>query len=346
MDKEVSLNLYQAIKSGNINAETYLLTVLDGDEIGEKAVVTDHKMTWASDEDGFLRKHEETLTAGGESGVFELDGRSVFRELLGSDKEIVICGGGHVSMPIITIGRMMGFQVTVIEDRPMFANNARRQGATKVICDSFEKALETIGGNADTFFIIVTRGHRYDKECLRSIAKKPHAYIGMIGSRRRVGMVKETLAEEGISREVLDSVYTPIGLDIGAETPEEIAVAIMAEVIEVKNKKKRNFGIPKDIMKVLLSDERDPMMMATIITRKGSAPREVGTKMLIRKDGSTVGTIGGGCVESDIMTRAREILMDGEPQAEIRHVDMTGTDDAENDGMVCGGIIDVLLEIV
>ena len=171
------------------------------------------------------------------------------------------------------------------------------------------------------------------------------AYTGMIGSRRRVGIVKNDLAEEGISREVLDSVYTPIGMDIGAETPEEIAVAIMAEIIEVKNRKKRNFGFPKDVMKALLSDERDPYVMATIISRKGSAPRGLGTKMLIAADGGIIGTIGGGCVEGSVIQKGRRMLLNREHKPVVMDVDMTG-DAAEDEGMVCGGKVQVLLEIV
>ena len=90
-----------------------------------------------------------------------------------------------------------------------------------MICEPFARGLEKVKGDADTFFIIVTRGHQYDKECLNAISRKPHAYIGMIGSRRRVAMVKESLiGEYGCDPSVIDSVYTPIGLKIGAETPE------------------------------------------------------------------------------------------------------------------------------
>ena len=336
--------LYEAVRNANINSESYMLTLIKGSNFGEKALVSEGELAWISDEAGFLANHKDIVEGVKESGLLTIDGQEVFCEQLGNEKEIVICGGGHVSMPIITIGRMMGCHVTVIEDRPKFANNARRQGASAVICDDFGAALDTIEGNEDTFFVIVTRGHRYDKECLRKIAQKKHAYIGMIGSRRRVSMVKQTLEDEGIPKEVLDSVYTPIGLDIGAETPEEIAVAIMAEVIQVKNVKKRNFGISKDIMKILLSDDREPVVLATIVTRMGSAPREVGTKMIIRSDGSIVGTLGGGCAESDVVLKARQMLMDEEP-TQLYRVDMTENDDAENDGMVCGGIIDVMLEI-
>lgn len=345
MNDGPKLNFYDVISEANINSESWLMTVADGDHAGEKALKSAGELTWVSDEDGFIRAHEADVKAISESGLAEIDGVRVYAEHLGSEKEIVICGAGHVSMPIISIGKMMGCRVTVIDDRLKFANNAIAQGADEVKFKEFEDALEEIPGNDDTFFVIVTRGHRYDKECLRSIAKKPHAYIGMIGSRRRVKIVKDDLAAEGISREVLDSVYTPIGLDIGAETPEEIAVAIMAEIIEVKNKKKRNFGFPKDVMKALLSDERDRMTMATIISRQGSAPRGMGTKMLIMRDGGIVGTIGGGCVEGNVIAKGRRMLLDEDHKPVIMEVDMSG-DAAEDEGMVCGGRVQVLLETV
>ena len=336
------MNFYEAISEANMNAETWLITVADGDFAGEKAMISSGEIVWKSDENGFAKAHEEELKTVSESGLSTVDGCRVYSELLGNEKKIVVCGAGHVSMPIISIGKMMGMHVTVIDDRLKFANNAIAQGADEVKFKEFEDALSEIDGDDDTFFVIVTRGH---KECLRSIAKKRHAYIGMIGSRRRVKIVKDDLEAEGISREVLDTVYTPIGLDIGAETPEEIAVAIMAEIIEVKNRKKRNFGFHKDVMNALLSDERDKMTMATIISRQGSAPRGMGTKMLIARDGSIVGTIGGGCVEGSVIAKGRRMLLDEGHKPVIMEVDMSG-DAAEDEGMVCGGRVKVLLETV
>ena len=339
------LNFYDVISEANINAETWLITVADGDNAGEKAVMSAGELVWKSSEDGFVKAHEEMIRDVTESGLRTIDGCSVYSELLGNEKKIVICGAGHVSMPIISMGKRMGCHVTVIDDRLKFVNNAIAEGADEVKFAEFEDALSEIDGDEDTFFVIVTRGHRYDKECLKSIAQKRHAYIGMIGSRRRVKIVKDDLAEEGVSKDVLDSLYSPIGLDIGAETPEEIAIAILAEIIEVKNKKNRNFGFSKDVMKRLLSDERDKLTMATIISRQGSAPRGVGTRMLITREGETVGTIGGGCIEGNVIAKGRRMLLDGEHKPVIMEVDMSG-DAAEDDGMVCGGTVKVLLEIV
>lgn len=101
--------------------------------------------------------------------------RSFFENMEMYVDHLVICGGGHVSIPMITIGKILGFYVSVLEDRPLFANHARRAGADQVICDTFYEALQQIEGSADTYFVVVTRGHRYDTECLRSILKKENA---------------------------------------------------------------------------------------------------------------------------------------------------------------------------
>ena len=350
MDTGSRMNFYEAVSEVNINAENWMITVVDGDHAGEKAILSGGELTWNSEEGGFITEHQDALKQqilSAESGSFliETDGIRVYVELLCNEKEMVICGAGHVSMQMIAISKMMGMRVTAIDDRLKFANDAIAQGADRVIFKEFEDALAEIPGSMDTYFVIVTRGHRYDKECLRSICAKPHAYIGMMGSRRRVLIVKNDLAEEGVPREILDSVYTPIGLNIGAETPEEIAVAVMAEIIEVKNKKNRNFGIPQDVMKALLSDERDRMTMATIISRQGSAPRGIGTKMLIARDGGIVGTIGGGCIEGTVIAKGRRMLLDEDHRPVVVEVDMSN-DAAEDEGMVCGGRVKVLLETV
>ena len=278
-----------------------------------------------------------------DAGEREEDGGDVFRERIGRQPKLIICGAGHVSVPIIKMGKMLGFAVTVLEDRPRFADNARAAGADTVICEAFEKALEGIHGDSDSWFVIVTRGHRYDTICLENILHKTYAYVGMMGSRRRVAIVKDQLEESGISRETLDAVHTPIGLKIGAETPEEIAVSVMAEIIQVKNSREKGGGYSGEMLGVLVSEEGRKKVVATIVSRKGSAPRSVGTKMLIFEDGTTVDTIGGGCVESEIMQKALLMMRAGEPRFQVCRVDMT-SDAAEDEGMVCGGVVEVMME--
>ena len=121
-----------------------------------------------------------------------------------------------------------------------------------------------------------------------------------------MAIVKEELFEQGHEREKLDEVYTPIGLKIGAETPEEIAVSVMAEIIQVKHEKAEGCGYSKELLEALCDEDckKQKKVLATIISRKGSAPRGVGTKMLILEDGTLIDTIGGGCAESDVITKA------------------------------------------
>lgn len=339
------MNFYQIVDGLDLNIPCTTATVLNGPYEGEKAVFADGTFYWGSDENGFIKSHEDIFTDLYMTGVKTVNGTQVYCEILNNSKQMVICGAGHVSIPVIRMGKMLDFHITVIEDRPKFADNARAAGADTVICNSFGEALREIPGDENTYFVIVTRGHRYDLDCIRAIVEKPHAYIGMIGSHSRVKKIIELLKEEGTDHQVVDSVHTPIGLDIAAETPEEIAVAIIAEIIEVKNRNKKNSGYPRDLMKSLVQTEKPGRILATIISRKGSAPREVGAKMLICQDGTVIGSVGGGCVESAVISKARRILVTGAKKIQIYEADMTGLQ-AEEDGMVCGGVEEILLEYI
>ncbi|OPX81477.1 MAG: putative xanthine dehydrogenase subunit A [Pelotomaculum sp. PtaB.Bin013] len=147
--------------------------------------------------------------------------------------QILILGGGHIARPLVKMASILGYNTTVVDDRPTFANTARFPEAGQVICDSFGNFLKSLETGDETFIVIITRGHTHDLECLRDVINQPAAYIGMIGSRRKVRGIITQLEEEGISSERLKEVYSPIGLDIGAETPEEIALSILAEIVNV-----------------------------------------------------------------------------------------------------------------
>ncbi len=263
---------------------------------------------------------------------------TMFVEPLSSERQLIVCGGGHVSLPVATIGKILGFKVTVIDDRSYFANTQRFPDC-RVICQPFAIALADLGG-PDCYVVIVTRGHQYDSDCLRMVLQKENAYVGMIGSRNRVALVKQTIAEEGIPQERIDKVYSPIGLNIGAETPEEIAVAIMAEIIQVK--KEAGSGIANREVEEHLATKGDMgEAMVTIIRRQGSAPREAGSKMIVREDGQCFGTVGGGCVES--YAKQRALLSIDNKQLSVFAADISGAEVAD-EGMVCGGAVDFLIE--
>ena len=127
-----------------------------------------------------------------------------------------------------------GWRIVVVDDRPDFANAERFPDADEIFCGDYGDALSRYPINSATYVIAVTRGHKHDEIALKAVINSPACYIGMIGSKRRVATVLRHLEEEGVAKDKLDRVWTPIGLDIGAETPEEIAVSIAAEMIMVR----------------------------------------------------------------------------------------------------------------
>lgn len=324
----------------NISAVT-----VSGLQIGKRALWTDGHLIYFEGDRKFWEEKQKAILSTRDGQILTFKDTGIFVEIVHSFPEIVICGGGHISMPLIQMGKMLGFYITVIEDRPKFARNAEEAGADKVVCDNFKSALEKIEGGQDKYFIIVTRGHRFDQLCLEQILYKSNAYIGMIGSRSRVKKVKEDVLLKGVSKEKMDKIYSPIGLSIHAETPEEIAVSIMAEIIQVKNLKCCGIGFDKKIINGLLSKENKNIDKAfvTIIERRGSAPRSTGAKMVVFRDGTVIGSIGGGCVEAEMFHHAVWCMT--EKKSEVFGFDMSG-EKAEEEGMVCGGTIKVLIESV
>ncbi len=147
---------------------------------------------------------------------------------------LLVVGGGHVGKALAVIGDLCGFSIVVVDDRPEYANAERFPEAERVIRGRFDEVLAEYPFDANTYVVCVTRGHKHDETSLRQVVGKPAAYVGMIGSRRRVAAVLQHLVEDGADPAAVARVHTPIGLDIGAETPEEIAVSIMAEIIQVR----------------------------------------------------------------------------------------------------------------
>ena len=148
---------------------------------------------------------------------------------------LLVVGGGHVGLAVGQLGAMLGMDVAIIDDREDYANAERFPYEARVICGDFGEELERFPITANTYIVLVSRGHKVDELALRAVAERGAGYVGMIGSKRRTRTVLQHLAEAGIDREALDRVFTPIGLDIGAETPEEIAVSVLGEIILVRH---------------------------------------------------------------------------------------------------------------
>ena len=265
-------------------------------------------------------------------------------------ERLIVLGAGHIALPVCEFAAKSGFSVIVCDDRPDFANRQRFPDAEEVICDSFENAIRRVKLTAYDYVVVITRGHRHDADCLRAIfpGTQP-AYLGLIGSRRRVKGLFGMLEEEGYDRALMDRICTPIGLNIGSVTPGEIAISILAEVVAYKRLPEHsNDGIrccnDSDVeMSTLryLAENDEPKAIVTVIDTKGSTPREAGAKMAVSPLGKVVGSIGGGCSEGAVIRDAIRII--GTGTYKLVDIDLTG-DVAESDGMVCGGTMQVLIE--
>jgi xanthine dehydrogenase accessory factor len=163
------------------------------------------------------------------AGQGDLD---AFFEVLARPAELVIVGAGHIAVPLARLGSLLGFHVTVLDDRPEYASTERFPDAHRIVVGPYAQSLSSLDIHARSYIVLVTRGHVHDAACLEMVIGGPAAYIGMIGSKRRVRTVLETMKSR--QGDPGRHVHAPIGLDIGAQSPTEIAVAIMAEIIAVR----------------------------------------------------------------------------------------------------------------
>ncbi|MFP4348583.1 MAG: xanthine dehydrogenase accessory protein XdhC [Desulfococcaceae bacterium] len=151
-------------------------------------------------------------------------------------KTAFLFGAGHVSRQLAKLTQMVGFRTVVLDDRSEFANRDRFPGVDQVhVLDRFENTFSGLSTDSNSFIVILTRGHSHDRTVLAQALRTQAGYIGMIGSHRKRDTIYRSLRDEGFTTADLDRVHCPIGLDIGGETPEEIAVSIVAEMIEVRS---------------------------------------------------------------------------------------------------------------
>lgn len=283
--------------------------------------------------------------------TFEADGTEYIRGFRPKER-LILLGGGHIAQALAGFAARLGFSVWVADDRPAFANHMLFSCADEVICETFPNAIKRIDIRESDYVAVLTRGHRWDADCLRLIlpGRQPK-YLGMIGSKRRVSGLLKLLEEEGFDRGSLAGIHSPIGLSIGALTPEEIAVSILAELIQCRRQdtcrhKGGRFLVCEDTDLSLLEflvQEPTPKVLLIVYETQGSTPVKAGAMMAVDRNGRAVGTIGGGCGEHSVIMEARNIIGTGGKCCVT--VDM-GNDIAEEEGMVCGGRMRVLAEDV
>ena len=253
MNNELLQQLLASIDRGEAVA---LLSVTAGDG-GFAAAVGRHALIWADESrpqlgdlaigelmaeveqathDALALRQHRHLSYQTEKGTLK-----VFVEVQAQPPHLIIVGAGHIAVPLAAIAKINDFRVTILDDRPQYAHRSRFPTADQIIAGPFRAELAKlraeVGLDQHTYIVLVTRGHQYDVESLLEVLDDELAYIGMIGSQRRVRAVFELLErEQQIAPEQFDRVHAPIGIDIGARTPAEIAVCIMAEMINVLRK--------------------------------------------------------------------------------------------------------------
>lgn len=256
-------------------------------------------------------------------------------ETVKTEPHLFLFGAGHIAKALYDIAVLMGMRMTVVDDRPELLN-AERFPLAERHAAPYETLLAREYSIISPYWVIFTHGHSFDTGCLRYALRHQGAYTGMIGSAAKAERTLNDLRNEGFPEDKLRAVHTPIGINIGAETPEEIAVSIMAEIISVYRGEKNTVSVDPALLREL--SEREGIVVR-IISKKGSAPRAQGAMMLVTES-DTFSTIGGGALEQMAIAEAREMLKDGRNVLK-KHSDLSAGGDI---GMVCGGNADLLFK--
>lgn len=218
--------------------DSVLGTALTKEPMSKKFLVTEEKQESDLSKKIFARAEFEPSTnevlSTGKTAIYEIDGSEIVLEPITGVYTVVLFGGGHVSKFVAETAQLAGFAVCVVDDRTKFASRKRFPMVEQVVCAGFREAFSQLSINEKTYLVIVTRGHSYDEVVLEEAVKTPAGYIGMIGSRRKISKTYDNLRERGVELSKLENVFAPLGLDIGAQTAEEIAVSIVAELIKFR----------------------------------------------------------------------------------------------------------------
>lgn len=259
-------------------------------------------------------------------------------ELKKHKPNLYICGGGHIALYLAEIADILDFNVTVLEDREEYATKERFPQA-QVILGNPTESLKKLEEIQDSYFVVASRSHGLDKVYLKTILERGFLYVGMLASKDKVAYVMGELKKEGIEDATLARVYSPIGLDISAVTPSEIAVSILGEIIKVKNEGGQTAYAGTEVIRAI--EEGQASVLVTIVDKGGSAPRGIGSMLVLKKDDGVVGTIGGGSVEKISIEKARELA--GTDAREDLEFDVSAKGKL---GMVCGGQVTVRVETI
>ena len=251
---------------------------------------------------------------------------------------LVLFGCGHVGKALYDLAVIQDMRTTVLDCREGLLTDERYPEAER-ICGEYDDLLKReYDGFYSPYYCIFTHGHIHDADCLYYALTHRRSYIGMIGSASKIAHCMQEMRDRGISELQLKEVHSPIGLAINAVTPQEIAVAIMAEIISVFRSDKKAVDIDPHVIARAAVEQG---IMVRIIGKTGSAPRAEGSMMFVTGN-SVCGTVGGGAIERHAIERAKQMLSDGE-QCLLEKHDISGKDKL---GMICGGTNTLLYKLV
>ncbi len=282
----------------------------------------DKKITVAPRHDGTLYQRAIASLLQQEADV------SVIREeWFCPQPRLFICGGGHVAKEVAALAAHLDFHVTVLDDRADLVTADRFPTAEQVICDSYDNLENYLEPGA--CYVVVTPDHKADLLCVSKILPTQYAYLGMIGSKKKVAATFENLRRACFTEEQIGTIFAPIGLPIGAVTPAEIAFSILAQVIQEKNRS-HAASADREVLEV-----KEKGVLCVITEKHGSAPRGVGSMMFVGED-KVLGSIGGGEPEYLVIRHARECRSLETRQYVLNNRGANGLD------MICGGTIQVM----
>ncbi len=211
---------------------THIQDTLGADKPGQHAIIKENGQILGQISDVDIASSD--LNKNATHNLITLNGKDLFIEKITTNPRIFLFGAGHVSKYVAKLAKMVGFDISLIDDRPEFANNESFPDVDNIHILNFQKAFDELHISENSYILIITRGHLHDKDVLEQALATKAGYIGMIGSIKKRNIIYRSLIEKGFSKETLEKVHSPIGLEIRAETPEEIAVSIVGELIKTR----------------------------------------------------------------------------------------------------------------
>jgi xanthine dehydrogenase accessory factor len=257
----------------------------------------------------------------------EADVELIREEWFCPQPQLIICGGGHVAREVAALAAHLDFRVRVLDDRADLVTAERFPTADQVICDSYDNLENYLEPGA--CYVVVTPDHKADLLCVSKILPTKYAYLGMIGSKKKVAATFENLRRADFTEEQIGTIFAPIGLPIGAVTPGEIAISILAQVIQEKNRS-HAASADRELLEI-----KENGVLCIITEKHGSAPRGIGSMMFVGED-RVLGSIGGGEPEYQVICHAKQCKSIVRRQYVLNNKSTNGLD------MICGGTIHVL----